>query len=181
METTLLLARHGETDWNRDRIWQGHSDMPLNDAGRAQAHALAEELANESFDAVYSSDLVRAHETARIVAERHGLDVTAVPDLREVNVGSWEGLNEEEIRHRFPGAARGGWENGETYEQMGRRVIEALRRIADTHAGERILVVTHGGPLRAVLHHCSAEHEGSIPNCHVLRVVARDGSVLEVH
>jgi broad specificity phosphatase PhoE len=181
METTILLARHGETDWNRDRRWQGHSDMPLNEAGRDQARALADELAGERIDAVYSSDLVRAHETARIVAERRGLDVTAVPDLREVNVGSWEGLSDEEVRRRYPQAARGGWENGETYEQMGRRVIEALRRIADTHAGKRVLVVAHGGPLRAVLRHCAADHDGSIPNCHVVRVVARAGAVLEVH
>jgi broad specificity phosphatase PhoE len=180
VETTILLARHGETDWNRDRRWQGHSDMPLNESGRDQARALADELAGETIDAVYSSDLVRAHETARIVAERSGLDVTVVPDLREVNVGSWEGLSDDEVRRRFPDAARGGWENGETYEQMGSRVIDALRRIADTHAGQRVLVVAHGGPLRAALRHCSADHDDSIPNCHVVRLVSREGSGLEI-
>src|SRR4029079_3482461 len=100
--TTILLARHGETDWNVERRVQGHSDTPLNDTGRGQARALAEELAGEPIDAVYSSDLVRAHETARLVAEQRGLDVTAIRDLREKHFGTWEGLTDVEIHDRFP-------------------------------------------------------------------------------
>src|SRR4029079_16051617 len=100
--TTILLARHGETDWNVERRVQGHSDTPLNDRGRGQGRALAEELAGEPIDAVYSSDLLRAHETARIVAEQRGLDVTRSRDLCEKNVGTWEGLTDVEINERFP-------------------------------------------------------------------------------
>ncbi len=85
--TTILLVRHGQTDWNLDRRLQGHTDRPLNDRGREQARALAAELASEPLDAVYSSDLVRAHETARIIAAGRGLDVTAMDDLRERNFG----------------------------------------------------------------------------------------------
>jgi broad specificity phosphatase PhoE len=88
--TTLLLARHGETDWNCDHRWQGHTGPPLNEKGRRQAAELAAQITN--VDAIYSSDTERAHETAVIVAERHGLQVEADPRLREVNFGLWEGL-----------------------------------------------------------------------------------------
>ena len=92
--TTLLLARHGETDWNRERRWQGHADQPLNEAGRTQARELAETLADRSIDAIYASDLIRAHETARIIAERLGLPVATNELLREVDVGDWAELSD---------------------------------------------------------------------------------------
>src|SRR5204862_6778501 len=95
--TTLILARHGETDWNRDGRFQGHADPPLNDRGREQARALASELAGDVLDAVYTSDLLRAHETAQIVAATKGLSVVVDPDLRERDVGEWSGLTLPEI------------------------------------------------------------------------------------
>lgn len=169
MATTIVLVRHGETDWNRERRWQGHADRPLNETGRAQARELAEALADEPFDAVYSSDLLRAHETARIVAERKGLDVTAVPDLRETRFGSWEGLTDDDVAHRFPGLGRP--EDAESREEMATRVLEAIRRIAETHPDQRVLVVTHGGPVRAVLHHCAhPQRDEPIANCSVIWV-----------
>jgi probable phosphoglycerate mutase len=177
MTTTILLARHGETDWNRDRRVQGHTDRPLTEAGRGQARALAEELDGEPLDAVYSSDLVRAHETARIVAERRGLGVTVLPELREKHFGTWEGLTDVEVLERFPHAQRGAWGDGETSDQVRERVVGALRRIAETHAGRRVLVVAHGGPLRAVLRECGAEANGAIRNCHVVRIEVRDGAM----
>jgi uncharacterized phosphatase len=178
--TTILLVRHGETDWNLHRRLQGHSDTPLNDRGREQALALASELAGEQIDAVYSSDLVRAHETARIVAEHHGLDVTAIDDLRERHFGTWEGLSDDEIHERFPEAASGAWGDGETREAMARRVFDALQRIAETHPGGRVLVVSHGGPLRAVLRHCGVDGVERIDNCHVVRVEAGDGVLRDI-
>lgn len=178
--TTILLARHGETDWNVERRVQGHSDTPLNDTGRAQARALAEELAGERIDAVYSSDLVRAHETARIVAEPRGLDVTAIRDLREKHFGTWEGLTDLEINERFPQTLDTSWRDwgdAETRHEMADRVLGALHRIAETHPGQRVLVVSHGGPLRAVLGHCGIDGVARIDNCHVVRVEIVDGSV----
>jgi broad specificity phosphatase PhoE len=175
---TLLLVRHGETDWNAERRWQGHADPPLNEAGRVQARELAHELASETLAAVYSSDLVRAHETARIVAERHGLDVVVERDLREIDVGAWSGLTHDEIQVRFPqdferwrttGVAdeRG----GETSEQLHARVVAAAERIAHAHAGEQVLVVSHGGALRALALHAQAiEEDYRLGNCHVVRV-----------
>jgi broad specificity phosphatase PhoE len=174
---TILLARHGETDWNRDRRVQGHSDTRLNDTGRAQARALAESLAAERIDAVYSSDLLRAHETARIVASPRGLEVTALPDLRERHFGSWEGLTDDEVLERYPWAAGKPWGDAETVEEMSRRVLDALDRIGDAHPRGSILVVSHGGPLRAVLARCGVDGVGSIENCRVVRVAVGGGSV----
>jgi broad specificity phosphatase PhoE len=173
--TTILLARHGETDWNVQRRVQGHSDTPLNDTGRDQARALAEELAGETIDAVFSSDLLRAHETARIVAGPRGLEVTAIRDLREKHFGTWEGLTDEEILTRFPEARVGPWGDGETREEVAERVLAALQRIADTHPDASVLVVSHGGPLRAVLTHCGIDGVARIENCHVVRVELQDG------
>jgi broad specificity phosphatase PhoE len=154
--TTVYLARHGESDWNAANRFQGHSDRPLTDEGRRQAEALAELVATENVDAIYSSPLIRALETARIVAVRTGLEVIEVDGLREVNTGSWSGLSREEVRERFPeGFERwvsggSGWEDGETYEEMAERTLEAVSRIAEAHPGGRVLVVSHGGPIRAI-------------------------------
>ncbi len=154
--TTILLARHGESDWNRDRRWQGHADRPLTDHGREQARELAERLATTDLDAVYSSDLERARETAAIVAERHGLPVQQLPALREVDVGSWSGLTRAEAEERFPDAYRRwtdgieGWDDGETYEQLSERVLAAVREVAERHPGDRVLLVAHGGSIRAI-------------------------------
>jgi phosphoserine phosphatase len=154
--TTILIARHGESDWNRSRRWQGHADRPLTERGREQARALAERLAHVELDAVYSSDLRRALDTATTVAERQGLDVQVLPELREVDVGSWSGLTREEAEEQFPDGYvrwRAGfprWEDGETYEAMTDRVVSAVERIAREHEGGRVLVVSHGGPIRAL-------------------------------
>jgi probable phosphoglycerate mutase len=160
--TTLLLARHAETDWNREKRWQGFADLSLSEQGREQARALADELNAFPCSAVYASDLRRAHETALVIAERKGLAVTPLRELREVDVGSWTGLSYDEVKERFPNEYEQmrtrtgtGWEGGETYVEMARRVLEALRRIAREHPGETVLVVTHNGPIRAVRAHAA--------------------------
>jgi broad specificity phosphatase PhoE len=153
--TTILLARHGETDWNREGRFQGHADPPLNDTGRAQADELAARLAGIDFVAIYSSPLRRALETAQVVAAVRSLEPVPVEALREVDVGSWQGLTRAEIETRFPEQFadwldyRQGWDDGETHDEMGRRVVAALLELAALHEGERILAVTHGGPIRA--------------------------------
>jgi broad specificity phosphatase PhoE len=187
--TELLLVRHGETDWNRERRFQGHADPPLNETGREQAQALAAELAGEGIELVYTSDLARAVETAEIVAARLGADVRSMRDLREIDVGEWQGLTWQEIEERYPDGARSwhehgaGWETGETYEQLGERVVAALRRIASDHPEERVLVVGHGGAIRATRAFIegvsvpeSRIRSRAIGNCEVFRVVTEDGS-----
>ncbi|MGH3032044.1 MAG: histidine phosphatase family protein [Gaiellaceae bacterium] len=154
--TTILLARHGESDWNAARRWQGHADRPLTEAGRAQAEVLAERLDEIHLDAVYASDLRRARETAEVVARRKGLTVEIFSALREVDVGSWSGLTRAEAEERFPEGFRRwlaggpGWEGGETYEEMAERTGHAVRAIAGEHPSGRVLLVSHGGPIRAV-------------------------------
>jgi broad specificity phosphatase PhoE len=141
--TTLLLVRHGETDWNADGRLQGHTDRPLSDYGRRQAQQLAGELEAEELDAIYSSDLTRARETAEIVGARLGLPVELDPDLREKDWGNWEGLTiVERDRVEFV---------GESTEAHQERTLRALRRISELHPGHaRVLVITHGGSMRRV-------------------------------
>lgn len=189
--TTLLLARHGETDWNREGRWQGHTDIALNDRGRAQAEALAAELVGTPISAVYSSDLARAAETARIVAARLGVPVRTDPRLRELHLGGWEGLTTPEIEERYPDEiarwradddsnALGG---RESYAQMGERVVAALTEIAAAHPAGEVLVVLHGGPIRGLLAHAAGityreqgRVRGHLANCDVVRVSV-DGSI----
>src|SRR5436190_9976960 len=140
--TTLLLVRHGETDWNAAGRLQGHTDRPLSDYGREQARRLASELTGEEFDAIYSSDLARARETAEIVGAELDLPVVLDPDLREKDWGNWEGLTSTE---------RLGIELvGESTLQHTKRMLAALGRIAAKHPDDRVLVVTHGGSMRRV-------------------------------
>jgi broad specificity phosphatase PhoE len=186
--TTILLARHGETDWNRENRFQGHADPPLNETGRAQASELARALADEPLAAVYSSPLRRAFETAQVVAAPHGLEPVGVDALREVDVGSWQGLTRAEIEERFPEQfARWlqyeqGWDDGESYDEMGSRVISALLELAAAHEGERILAASHGGPVRAAyalaegITHSEARRRGPVvANAFVAEFAVEDG------
>ncbi len=144
--------------------------MPLNETGRAQAKELARELANETLAAVYASDLARAKETAEIATAGRGLPVQELAALRERHFGTWEGLTDVVIHERFPNARTKPWGDGETIEEMSVRVIGALREIAADNYGERVLVATHGGPIRAVIRATGVEPSGPIENCHVLRI-----------
>jgi broad specificity phosphatase PhoE len=166
--TTIYLARHGQTDWNAQKRWQGHADPPLNAAGREESQALGAALAGRGISHVYSSDLERARETAEIVAGMLDLEVEVDVRLREVDVGEWSGLTLAEVQERYPeGLARRraggtGWTTGEPFEVMAARVMEALEEIASRHADEIVLAVSHGGPLRAASTACRAGLDGWI-------------------
>jgi probable phosphoglycerate mutase len=178
--TRLLLARHGETEWNKSGRFQGHANPPLNDAGRGQATVLAEQLAGEGIDAIYSSDLLRASETARTVGRRLGVAVVEDQGLREIDVGSWSGLKRDEIAARFPdGFER--WmrgelgHDGETREQLTERVVATVERIARAHAGETVLIVTHGGAIRAIRRHAAGDPGEVLENCATVAAELVDG------
>jgi alpha-ribazole phosphatase len=154
----ITFVRHGQTEWNATRRYQGRSDIPLSEEGRAQARALSSALASSAFDAVYASDLVRAVETARIIAAPHGLDVISDPRIREFDFGEWEGLTWSEIVERWPEFREHGAtaaklyqpEGGERFDDVCARVAAFLDDLRRT-AHERVLVVTHAGVLHAVL------------------------------
>jgi broad specificity phosphatase PhoE len=165
--TTILLARHGETDWNRELRFQGHADELLNDTGRAQARRLADALRGEGIVAVYTSDLRRAAETAEIVAATLGLDVVADQRLREIDVGSWQGRTRAEI----DGAP---WD-GEAYDHHRARAVDVLLAIASEHPGARVLVVAHGGTLRRVQEAAVGEAAPVVANCGLWAVAVEDG------
>jgi probable phosphoglycerate mutase len=167
--TTLLLVRHGETDWNAQRRWQGHADVPLNARGREQAARLAGELAAESVDVIYASDLSRARETAEIVGARLGVPVLLEAGLREIDVGSREGLTWPETQERTD------WD-GEPHEAHAERILEALRRIAAHQDAQRVLVVTHGGSIRRVHEHLGRDDEGPLENCTVWLCAYENGA-----
>jgi probable phosphoglycerate mutase len=183
--TRILLARHGETDWNRIGRWQGHADPPLNDLGLRQAEELAERLAALELEAVYASDLRRATETARVIADRVGLDVVEDAALREIDVGSWSGLTRAEVELRFPeGFAR--WQageighDGETREELTERVVAAIERIARAHLETTVLVVTHGGAIRAVRRHVAGDPGSFVENgATVALALVEDAIVLD--
>lgn len=149
--TTLYLVRHGRTDWNDAGRYQGQADPPLNAEGRRQARALAQALRHVPFDAIYSSDLARARETAQALAEVTGLRVQLDPRLREIHQGEWEGLLARDIQARYPAL----WEQwhkapltvrlpgGETLQELEARFTAALEDISAVHPGGTVAVFLH--------------------------------------
>lgn len=158
--TKFCLVRHGQTDWNLEGRYQGQSDVSLNPTGFAQAQALAQRLRNEHFNGIYSSDLVRARETANAIAHfHHGLTVQVDPRLREINQGQWEGVLVETIRAHYaelwqqrsidPANVRA--PGGETVGEVMKRVYAALDEIAERYPAGKILIVSHGLSLATIL------------------------------
>ncbi|HEY2269736.1 MAG TPA: histidine phosphatase family protein [Streptosporangiaceae bacterium] len=152
----LVLWRHGQTVWNAERRFQGQSDIPLNETGQAQAERAARLLASLRPDLIVSSDLSRAASTAAALSRVTGLEVTPDKDLRERHGGGWEGLNDAEIRARYP-AEHASWSppDGEPSAVVAERVAGALQRIADRLADDErdgasglAVVVSHGAALR---------------------------------
>lgn len=150
--TTLLLIRHGQTDWNVQGRYTGQSDIPLNEVGREQAQQAAAQLRHEPPDVIMTSDLIRAYETAEIIAEACDIPVKTDPRLREINQGVWEGMYFLDIKARFAAefAAREADPlsvappGGETVGQVRERVIAAITEAVRTYPGKRIAVVAHG-------------------------------------
>lgn len=159
MATRICLVRHGETAWNAERRLQGHTDIPLNDTGLAQAQATATCLATECFDAAYSSDLIRARQTAGAIAERCGLNPAFDAALRERHYGSFQALTYDEARTRFPADYHRFEtrdpnfrfpEGGESLHEFAERIRTTLETIAHRHKDGTVLIVTHGGVLDIV-------------------------------
>ena len=155
--TKIIIVRHGESKTNELGLLVGQGDFPLTDLGLAQAEQTAEALAGEQIDAVYSSDLMRAMQTATPHATRRGLSVIPVEDLRETYCGDWESRSFADLRENEPELYVGGFCNrfmtfafpgGETVPESGERFLRAVERIAKENEGKTVLVASHGGVIR---------------------------------
>jgi broad specificity phosphatase PhoE len=151
--TTVILVRHGSTEWNRTRRAQGLADIDLDDEGREQASAVAERLRDTHLDAVYASALKRAIETAEAIADTHGLTVQSDAAFNEIDQGDWTGLTTDEIGRRWPQmwgshrhyTARPG---GEAPADVRKRSLRGLRRVVEVHPEGTVVLVSHGGTIR---------------------------------
>lgn len=155
--TELHLIRHGQTDWNVAGRYQGQADIPLNAAGLAQARALAQTLAGQRFDALYSSDLQRAYQTAQAIAAVVGLPIHTLRGLREIHMGAWQGMLLTEVsqgytQNRSPHSKP---EGGESVVQVAARLALAADAICRAHPEGRVLVVSHGLALATLI--CQAQ------------------------
>ena len=155
----MLLLRHAETDWNRERRFQGWRDTPLSATGREQAESAARLLAGTPLAAVWSSPLGRARETAAIIAAPHGLAVRESEAFKEMGFGSWEGLTREEVRQRFPDAHRAwaetpreaSWPGAETLEVVRARALAGLEELREAHDDQTVCLVSHGITARVLI------------------------------
>jgi alpha-ribazole phosphatase/probable phosphoglycerate mutase len=166
MTTTLLLIRHGQTEWNNQGRYTGQSDIPLNSTGREQARRLALELGDNPPDVIVSSDLIRARETADLIAAACGLPVTSDPRLREIDQGAWEGMQFSDIKaeygrefaDRLADPLLVAPPQGETVGQVRDRVMAAVRDLLQAHGGRRVAIVAHGLVLALI-----KAHYGNVP------------------
>jgi hypothetical protein len=157
--TEIIIIRHGETEWNQTGRFQGHSDVPLSETGRAQAEALGRNLALDHVDAIYASDLIRAMETAAPLAARFGLTVMSDPLLRDLNFGAWEGRSFSDVNAENPDAMkqfyndpeRADIPHSEPFPDFQKRVAGRVRAIAAEQRGKRVVIVSHGASIRILL------------------------------
>lgn len=155
-----FFVRHGETDYNAERRIQGHLNVALNETGHLQAAALATYLADVPLGAIYSSDLIRAYQTAEPIAEKQGLPIHTDERLREINLGVFQGMTGDELR-RSPHHADAYemWRSddtyapsgGESYDQLGDRTLAAFEQICQESGAETVLIVTHGGNIKSLV------------------------------
>ncbi|MBM3391443.1 MAG: histidine phosphatase family protein [Betaproteobacteria bacterium] len=169
----VCIARHGETDWNIAGILQGWSDVPINDVGRRQAREFAAACAEAGFAAIWSSPLIRALETAEIIAAELGAPPPFRHDgLKERDFGAIQGVPKAELAElnpvllqqilkRNPAAF---FEEGETMDDFARRVLEAVADIGESHAGESVLVITHGWVMDVLTRHVRGLQRNAILN-----------------
>ena len=160
-KTEIIFIRHGETEWNSQQRMQGHSNSDLSSVGQAQIQALGQWMKNVPFDLIYSSDSLRAKQTAEAITQFSGHELQFDQRLREKNLGVFEGLTSEEARERHPevfrlfktAGSKYVIDEGESTQQLQDRALEIVNEIRIKHPEERVLLVTHGGFIRVVMKH----------------------------
>ncbi len=160
-ETEIILIRHGETEWNSQKRMQGHSNSNLSEVGRGQIQALGELMKNVSFDHIYSSDSLRARQTAEAITQYSGHTLQFDQRIREKNLGVFEGLTSTEAKERHPeiyrlfktAGANYVIDEGESTQQLLERALEFIEEIRLRHPQERVVMVTHGGVVRVLMKH----------------------------
>jgi broad specificity phosphatase PhoE len=175
----IILFRHGETDWNKEERWQGSRDIPLNETGKEQAKALAIQLADVTIDCILSSDLQRAHDTAKIVAEDRKIPIVTTPSLRELHGGNFEGLTYKEIKEQFgqeiidkfrsikKSDMHVSFPGGETKVAAFERIRQGIENFILDNSHAAIGISAHGGVIRLLVHSCLSDESEPIPipNC----------------
>jgi broad specificity phosphatase PhoE len=189
MTMGIFIARHGETEWNRLGRWQGNTDIPLSDVGRAQARLLAERLRNRDVTEIVTSDLCRARETAEIVAQTLGVTRLSLdPRFRERGFGCFEGLTREECAERHPEAwtsyladRRTTPTDAEPQERVVARIIDALTAVSAAADGAgHVLVVSHGAAIRSFVHAITGVEPAPLPNGALFLTNYRSGGFTSV-
>jgi len=183
------MARHGETDWNAENRIQGQLDIPLNSRGQEQAKALSAVLADMHFDAIYSSDLLRASHTASVIAEDLGLELKINPNLRERHYGSFQGFTYAEVGAKNPEGLKRflarepeyDMEGGESLNVFWQRCVQELEALAQSHPNQKVLVVSHGAVLDTVYRFLvgqavDAPRSVTTPNCALNWMTCSDGN-----
>ena len=159
--TEVILIRHGETVWNLERRYQGQLDSPLTERGVQQSEAIADRLRDRPFDHLYASDLGRTWQTAAPTTAATGRAAIPEPRLRERHFGIFHGLDRTTIRQRYPEAHRKYTSDdpdyavpeGESLRQLHQRTVSCLEELAERHASQRLVLISHGGALAALLRH----------------------------
>lgn len=157
--TTLIFIRHCETVANRENIFRGRMDFPLNENGFRQAESLAQELLRFKIDVIYSSPLVRAMDTAKPIAREQKKDIITEPDITNISLGSWEGVSHKEISEKFPKMyhlwrtepERLKIPGGETLSDVQKRSVSAVQHIVSLHNGKTIAIVSHRAVLKPLI------------------------------
>lgn len=156
--TTLILVRHGQSQTNLEQIFAGHMDISLTELGHRQAENTARFLAEYPIQAIYSSDLLRAMQTATPTAKQHGLEIVPRQELREIYAGDWEGVPYEELKLRYPDSY-GRWctdcgnatpDGGESVKALAERIYAEVDRIRLAHLGQCVAIFTHATPIRTL-------------------------------
>ena len=183
MSMRLIVIRHCETGWNRERRFQGWQDSPLSERGCTQADAVARALADEKLGAVYASPLGRAVQTAEVIARPHGLTVAIEPAFKEMSFGAWEGLDVDDVKLKFPEdfdawrrePDRARFGGPEHVEDVRVRARAGLERLQAAHEGEAVVLVSHGVVVRLIILDALG-----LPSSRLWAVHAQPGGITEI-